>query len=328
MNNKSDCINAQQFEIIANEGDISSLDLASMNEHLANCASCRQKLRDSFSSNMRSLETMFEQVSLENDCLDADLIIRYVTGQSDAIENEIVEMHIEDCAECSSDIESLQSFMKEIESSDIEAAMEYDTENTDVMQSKMKLLQPSIPLNNSLSWLKNLCNQMTNSLRPMPIFAASYSFSTKEETSVRHSLEFADVNASGSLFIEDNKYWLHVEHTLWNPGTLVMIELNDSDNHIIWRRFALLRKGFRRAVAELVIENASFEGSFLSMGVIEACDLPSIASNLLWMSFEESNLHAHSYIENWHAWAMMAQDESLDDEIAKVVVDIIRSSQI
>jgi hypothetical protein len=89
-------------------------ELREADVHVASCERCRTALR---AKEMRTLNPMElhsgNTINLTRDCLNSDLLLRYVRGEADVFETENVEMHIEDCRRCRSDLEALQAFHAE-----------------------------------------------------------------------------------------------------------------------------------------------------------------------------------------------------------------------
>jgi anti-sigma factor RsiW len=93
-------------------------ELLAMDAHLADCAKCRAALRSAVSDVAASLSQKVSPARGESACLDDDLIARYVDGQTDETDAEIVETHVADCPRCAADVASLRAFRVQMQGYD------------------------------------------------------------------------------------------------------------------------------------------------------------------------------------------------------------------
>jgi hypothetical protein len=95
-------------------------EVTAANEHLAQCPDCRDALRDAMPDvSTRAVQRLMPAAE-DADCLDDDLMARYVQGNVDAFETEIVEMHLEDCSFCAADVADLKALRQKLETRAIE----------------------------------------------------------------------------------------------------------------------------------------------------------------------------------------------------------------
>src|SRR5690349_3847232 len=86
-------------------GDVESPEeLLAIEEHLDNCATCRQSLVDQISGAADSLRQRLTSPVEKTACLERDLLARYVEGRADATDIELVQTHTEGCPRCAQDL--------------------------------------------------------------------------------------------------------------------------------------------------------------------------------------------------------------------------------
>ena len=93
------------------------------NAHIQSCAQCQT----AFAQALRPFTFPFlAEREAPEECLENEIMVRYVQRVTDAVEREIVEMHLETCVACRAEMEQLAAFYKAIENEDAEPAREPD----------------------------------------------------------------------------------------------------------------------------------------------------------------------------------------------------------
>ena len=83
------------------------------NAHIASCKLCRDKFQQALPPFAFGFLT--EEADAADAHLDAELVVRYAEGEADAVEREIVALHMEVCRECRFEVKALQSVHREME---------------------------------------------------------------------------------------------------------------------------------------------------------------------------------------------------------------------
>jgi hypothetical protein len=168
-----------------------------------------------------------------------------------------------------------------------------------------------------------------------PAFAA---YATAD-TPVR--LDFAeDADLAATLYRDRHGvHWLHLEHALLPPGTLLQVVLETPGGAgPTWARYVVLRPGLDHAVAETCVEEALPAGSAeqqLRVRVIaSAAALPPEDAPALYQSFVRARSDDPAAVapdENtptpaWRFWAERTlTDESVSGEIRFILQEILRT---
>src|SRR4029434_3562191 len=95
---------------------MSPAELLTVDDHLANCAACRDQLCDAESAQVRFL---FLRNSLQADTqthIPYEQLAAYVDNLADDVDREIVQSHLELCSACRAGFEDLRTFRAEIQS--------------------------------------------------------------------------------------------------------------------------------------------------------------------------------------------------------------------
>lgn len=101
---------------------MSPSDLLVADEHFLSCQSCRKRLNESgelqaaFKNVKRNLQTA-PPASPEH--LEYQLLAAYVDNRADELDKEIVESHIELCADCANELKELQEFAAMLRASSV-----------------------------------------------------------------------------------------------------------------------------------------------------------------------------------------------------------------
>src|SRR4029453_4557988 len=99
---------------------MSPAELLTVDDHLANCAACRDQLCDAESAQVRFL---FLRNSLQADTqthIPYEQLAAYVDSLADDVDREIVQSHFELFHACATEIENLRTFREEMQSLPLE----------------------------------------------------------------------------------------------------------------------------------------------------------------------------------------------------------------
>ncbi len=108
----TDCLTAEDAARYR-AGELASLDdLQRIDSHLAGCERCRAAVRAG--NDASALARQIVSRVGDSTCLDFDTRARWVDGESDAAEREVVESHIAFCGPCAEDVAALRSFKEEL----------------------------------------------------------------------------------------------------------------------------------------------------------------------------------------------------------------------
>lgn len=121
----SECLTPEVIDRYRRGAIDSMEELLAIDAHLTACAQCRGAVRSAASGVAderrpfaASLWHKLTPVAGESACLDDELIARYVDGEADDADVEIVEAHIADCARCAEDVASLRAFRTQMQTYD------------------------------------------------------------------------------------------------------------------------------------------------------------------------------------------------------------------
>jgi Putative zinc-finger len=103
-----------------NQREMSPTELLTVDDHLADCAACRDQLCDAESARVRFL---FLRNSLQADTqthIPYEQLTAYVDSLADDVDREIVQSHLELCSACATEVEDLRTFREEMQSLPLE----------------------------------------------------------------------------------------------------------------------------------------------------------------------------------------------------------------
>jgi hypothetical protein len=115
MPNQTQHLKPEEIRILLKDTEASAEEVAGANAHLADCKPCRETLRSQMPDASARVAQLLMPTADDAACLDEELIARYVHGDADAFETEMVEMHLEDCRFCAADVADLRAFRQEME---------------------------------------------------------------------------------------------------------------------------------------------------------------------------------------------------------------------
>jgi hypothetical protein len=320
MGERISCLTQEQLIHYLNHAHAQREDSLRAGEHLAACRSCREALRKAAAGAMERWMQVLDRDQEPDDCLDSEMLLAYVRDQADAVVREIVELHVEECAVCLEDLRSLQAFHTEM-------AGYLPAPPESAAGERFSMNPRTLALEKARSWLDQMQVSISRSRETLRIPAASLSFASDDQYRLRQTLTFDDEKASGSFYMEGDKRWLHIEHAVWPAGTLVLLEVPNAQDRIAWRRFAVLRKGWRVAVAELEASSAPIDNRYLKIGQIPAERLPEQAEEALKNSFEAAAIEDPAALPAWQQWASSALTQPLQPAILRVVQQIVGSRE-
>jgi hypothetical protein len=277
--------------------------------HAVDCAECRFQLRSLLLEQQPTTALLFDRE--EDDefatCLQPDEALRYVRNQGDALEQETIGFHIEECSACRTLITTLQAFAVEVERLPLPRVSSERPGADPAAQVRQAL-------NRGVSWLRQLGAQAASALETMRPTPTAYGFSAQKRENPRQILEFSDPEITGSYRAESAGRLLHLEHASCKPGTLVLLEAQDELEQVAWRGFAVFRQGMRRAVLDIAAD-ASADLRTLHVGLLSPAQLnPEIGAELPKALSAQLDREPAARAA-WETWAQQAVAEAPDADV-------------
>jgi hypothetical protein len=307
---KPGCPSPDELTRVAGRPIDPEADMHAIDSHLRECASCRSEFRAALAdkdTTVQSPVTLF----LDDDrspCLTDDECARYVRAQMDAFERESADLHLVDCSLCKAVIDDLEQF-----------------EGDMALDSPSRLRAAAVEVGRFGAWIKSagksLIRELSDevyrareALRPASVKLA---FSSGPGDAERTKLDFGPNSEFSGSYRMSEECRLHIEHATAPSGTLVLLEAVDPAEEVVWRQFVVLRKGMRRAVADLVVSD-DLELRHLQLGIVAADSLTNDAAEEIARSFravEENDLARAA----WISWADSARAITQPSAIASVL---------
>lgn len=105
-------------------GAVASIEAREITAHLAQCATCRDRLvrSDRFATSVSDVKRSISGAPRDEHLSFDDQIAPYVDGRLGSVDAEIVESHLESCAQCADEVEDLRQFRDVLQSAETEPA--------------------------------------------------------------------------------------------------------------------------------------------------------------------------------------------------------------
>ncbi len=211
--------------------------------HVRACSSCRDAYRRLAATAVTHLQGWLNQELVLDHCPERAMLAAYAQGSADAVEKELVESHVEECADC---------------------ATELATRSQTLLQRMSDLTE---------RWAGAIQEQIALAIESVRPPQLCWGFAETKDAAPVQVIEFIGSAARVQVWSENDVARLLLEHPDWPAGTLVELMASDPSGGSIWRRFVVLREGMSMAVSEVCLDGVDLTGSVMAIRAVDPAAL-------------------------------------------------------
>lgn len=169
------------------------------------------------------LDDLLIQIAQEPDHLDTETMFAFL-GATLSLSDRIRCMkHLESCSFCAGEVLDLMEVVD---------------------------VQP-VPLWQRLEMsLTHVQTTIKTALNPIPPLELRASFAEDASLTDENTLDFDDPNISANIEKNGESYLLHIEHALYPPGTLALLEFENAEGEVVLAQPILFQRGWQPTFAQ------------------------------------------------------------------------------
>ncbi len=237
--------------------------------HVRNCSSCRDAYRRLAATAVTHLQGWLNEELILDHCPERAMLAAYAQGSADAVERELVESHVEECADC---------------------AAELATRSQTLLQRMSDLTS---------RWAGAIQEQIALAIESVKPPQLCWGFAEKKDAAPVQIIEFNGSAARVQIWSENDVARLLLEHPDWPAGTLAELTASDPSGGSIWQRFVMLREGMSMAVSEVRLGGADLTGSVMAIRAVDPAALADSDAELLIAGVRAAERDDPVSLEHW-----------------------------